>query len=66
MLSPAPPDLQSDLLGSRNIRAELQRRSRYFSATRAQRDSRKDRREHERTLHTLHGLFSMTLFGSRR
>jgi hypothetical protein len=36
---PAPPALQSDLLGNRNIR---------------------------RTLHTLHGLCSITLFGSHR
>jgi hypothetical protein len=63
---PAPPDLQRDLLGSRNIRAELQWRSQYFSATCAQRSSRNDRRGPDRTLHSLHGLFSITLCGSRR
>ena len=57
--------LWSDLLGSRNIRTELQRRSRYFFATCTQRHSRNDRREYDRTLHTLHGQFSITLFGSR-
>jgi hypothetical protein len=67
MLSLAPPDLTSDLLGSRNIRAEFQRRRRYFSAARAQHNRRYDRRDHDRTINS-HPAWPVlqTLFGSRR